>query len=724
MRLHFPPNFLWGTSTSAYQIEGAWDSDGKVPSVWDTYFREGGGTLDGSSGDVAIDHYHRYQEDFDLLADLGAPLYRLSVSWPRIITDAAGTVNEAGLDYYERVIDALLARGLKPAVNLYHWDTPQWAEDLGGWMSRDQANRFADYTQVITERLGDRVVQWYTANEPTHNTLGSYVAGVMPPRRKLGLEGFASVHHMLLAHGLAVQRIREIRTDATIGTILSLSGFEAATEHGSDQEAALRARHFEAVFTDPLLGRGHLPELGDLLDSQGVLLPGDEELIAQPLDVIGLNWYSRGSVASPERAAILNADLHERSGLGAVLSQATAPLGFSQVATPGAAWSGAHRQNTPGGLLLMLREFTERYPEHPRIIITENGIGGSERIEDGRIDDSHRIDYLHRCLRELHEALQDGIDVAGYCVWSSFDNLQWFAGFQHRFGLVHVDEHTLERTPKAAYHWYRQCVRDNAIDAEYVLPDLSGDSAGVQIDGVLNSRGIGGLRTIGGGIVRDGVVFRSASLDHITQVGLAELNQLGITTVIDLRDASEVPGNSIDHAGIERHHIPLLGIAIPEVLPQSLIELYTSIIQDSASLIVEAIRVVLRCRGAVLVHCAAGKDRTGLVIAVLLAAIDVPDVDIVRTYTQSAELLGPDFLERSTAQVQAMARALGVEDSGSLVEEFLQSPPEAIQAVLAHIRREYVSVQHYLRIHGLTAEEIHELRARLVEVRAAAEMAL
>ncbi|MDQ0647046.1 beta-glucosidase/6-phospho-beta-glucosidase/beta-galactosidase [Microbacterium natoriense] len=476
----FPEGFVWGTATAAYQVEGAWDADGKVPSVWDTAMHTWLKTPDGTSGDTAIDQYHRLDGDLDILQKLGAGAHRFSVSWPRIITDAKGTINQAGLDYYERMVDGLLARGIAPALNLYHWDTPQWLEDLGGMMERDFAEWLADLATVVGARLGDRVGRWFTMNEPSHPSLGGYVAGFLPPARKEGSAGLVTVHNLLLGHGRSIQALRAAGVKGEIGTILSQSGVAPATSHPDDVRAAERAEHFEGgLFLNPMLGRGHLPEMAATLGD--LIRDGDEEIIAQPMDVLGLNWYSLYSAASVERAAAHLADLPPRGAMFAGLAPATAGLGFAVVPAPGLPWGGAHRQLTPGGLRHALDWVAQTYPDHPDIVITENGVGYPETADAaGFVQDDDRIRYLGWALEELSDAIADGARVRGYHVWTSFDNFQWMAGFAQRFGLVHVDPHTQARTPKASFGWLAEAVRTGTVPPVPV-EGVAGDHADVEI---------------------------------------------------------------------------------------------------------------------------------------------------------------------------------------------------------------------------------------------------
>jgi beta-glucosidase/6-phospho-beta-glucosidase/beta-galactosidase/protein tyrosine/serine phosphatase len=722
MRNTFPEGFVWGTGTSAYQVEGAWDGDGKAPSVWDTAMHSWLKTPDGTSGDRAIDQYHRLDDDLDLLKELGAGAHRFSVAWPRIVTDATGTVNEAGLDYYERVVDGLLERGIAPALNLYHWDTPQWMEDLGGMMTRDFADHFGHLATVVGERLGDRVAQWFTMNEPTHPSLAGYVAGFLPPARREGIAGLASVHHLLLAHGTSIVALRAAGVSGQIGTILSMNGVVPATSHPDDIAAAERAEYFDGrLFLDPMLGRGHLPELAAVLGS--AVRDGDLDTIAQPMDVLGVNWYSTYSVASADRAEAHLAELPPRASMFAGFAPVTAGLGFAIVPAPGLAWGGAHRQLTPGGLRTALDWLAATYPDHPDVTITENGIGYPDVLDaDGAVHDEQRIRYLGWAIQEVADAIADGARIRGYHVWSSHDNLQYMAGFTQRFGLIHVDPDTLQRTPKTSFDWYREVIGTGTVPLAAETSAV-GDHAGIAIAGVRNARGIGGLETLDGKRVREGLVFRSAGLHAITADGREELSGLGISTILDLRGTAEAAQEPDVFADVRVVHLPLhepsdpdagtvLGAAADASGELTLGDLYRDIVLTRGGEIVAGLREVASAEGAVLAHCTAGKDRTGVFVAVLLAAIGVRDDQIVRTYAESSERLGRAF----RAEVSALLNASGgTTIAEASLDRLLASPAELIEKVLAGIRHDHGTVAAYLAAHGFTSGELGELRRKLVD---------
>ncbi|WP_435220466.1 GH1 family beta-glucosidase [Streptomyces sp. Tue6028] len=426
----FPPGFLWGVSTSAHQIEGA--ADERDPSVWDAFTAEPGRIKDGSTAEVACDHYHRYPEDVALLAGLGVDAYRFSVSWPRVNSPG-------GLDFYDRLVDELCAADVRPVPTLFHWDLPLELD----WMSRDTAARFADHAAVVAERLGDRVKKWITLNEPAEHTLLGHALGAHAPGRRLLFDALPVAHHQLLAHGLAVRALRAAGAD-DIGIANSHGPTWAASRRTEDVEAAdFYDVLLNRLFADPLL-------LGRYPEGIGELLPGDVEsdlkVIAEPLDWYGVNYYQPTKVGAPEGAEI------EFSGL-----TLPADLPFSVRELEGYPVTDFGWPVVPEALTELLVGLRERYGDRlPPVVITENGCS-----YEG-IDDQERIAFLDGHLRALHRALEQGVDVRGYFVWSLMDNFEWAEGYARRFGLVHVDYDTLERTPKASYAWLRDALRTQA----------------------------------------------------------------------------------------------------------------------------------------------------------------------------------------------------------------------------------------------------------------------
>ncbi|GLW11863.1 beta-glucosidase [Microtetraspora sp. NBRC 13810] len=447
-RAAFPPGFVWGVATAAYQIEGAAAEDGRGPSVWDTFSRVPGATARGESGDVACDHYHRWPQDLDLLTGLGVGAYRFSVAWPRVLPEGRGRVNRRGLDFYRRLADALRERGISPFVTLYHWDLPQALEDAGGWRDRDTALYFADYAALVQEAIGHTEPHWITLNEPYCSSIVGYAEGRHAPGAREGHGALAAAHHLLLGHGLAAARLRE-RGSARepIGITLNMSPAVPGGDGPADVAAARRLDLLvNRQFTEPLLA-GRYPE--DLAEVFGPISDlsfhrdGDLEVISAPLDFLGVNYYYRlHAVAAP----YAEPDPARR---------AACDIGVRTVDPDGARTSGLGWVVEPQGLRDTLTGLAARYPGLPPVHVTENGYG-----DRGELDDQGRIAYLGDHLAAAAGALADGVDVRGYFCWSLMDNFEWARGYDARFGLVHVDYATQERTPKASYRWFREYIRE------------------------------------------------------------------------------------------------------------------------------------------------------------------------------------------------------------------------------------------------------------------------
>jgi beta-glucosidase len=434
----FPEGFLWGASTSAYQIEGAVTADGRGPSIWDTFSHTEGRTKDGDTGDVAADHYHRWPEDVGLLAELGANAYRFSIAWPRIQPTGSGPANPRGLDFYDRLVDGLAERGIKPLPTLFHWDLPQTLEDEGGWLNREIAYRFAEYTALVADRLGDRVKLWITLNEPfIHMSLG-YALGMHAPGRTLGLDALPVAHHQLLAHGLAAAQLRERGLGVMIAN--NCTPVRPATEAEHDVAAAgiYDAVH-NRLFNDPLL-LGTYPDLSALGPEAYPSFIEDDDLkvIGAPLDGLGINYYNPSVVGY--------ADPADNGGLPFTLNQ------IEGVPTTAFGWPVV-----PDGLRELLVGLRGSYGSAlPPVYITENGCSTNDVLtHEGRVHDNERIDFLTGHLGALREAMAAGVDVRGYLTWSLIDNYEWAEGFSQRFGLVHVDFQTQRRTPKDSFYWLR-----------------------------------------------------------------------------------------------------------------------------------------------------------------------------------------------------------------------------------------------------------------------------
>jgi beta-glucosidase len=455
--LTFPEGFGWGTATASYQIEGAVDVDGRSPSVWDVFSHTPGMITDGSNGDRADDHYRRWPEDVALMADLGVNFYRFSLAWPRLQPDGRGELNAAGLDFYARLVDGLLERGITPWVTLYHWDLPQVLEDAGGWPERDIAYRFADYSDRVFARLGDRVRHWTTLNEPFCAGLLGYAAGVHAPGRHEPISGIRAVHHLLLGHGLALDALRPRSTpDQQFGLTLNLSPVSPATDSEADIDAA---RRIDAVanrlFLDPvLLGRYPADLIRDLepLTSFDHVRDGDLEHIGQPIDVLGVNYYMPFVVK-----AGAGHKYHNTGYVGA------GDVDFQPSGRPTTArgW-----EIDPDGLYELLMRLSRDY-QAPPLWITENGAAYHDRPDsDGAVHDPERIAYLDGHFRAAHRAIQDGVDLRGYFIWTLTDNFEWSYGESSRFGLVHVDYDTQRRTPKDSARWFAQVTRRNGLPAD------------------------------------------------------------------------------------------------------------------------------------------------------------------------------------------------------------------------------------------------------------------
>ena len=432
-----PAGFLFGTSTASYQIEGAWDEDGKGPSIWDTFTAEPGRIKDGRDGKVACDHYHRYAEDVGLMRDLGLGGYRFSISWPRIQPDGRGPANVKGLDFYDRLVDELVAAGVEPMVTLYHWDLPQALQDVGGWENRDTCEQFAEYAALCADRLGDRVGKWVPVNEPNVVTLLGHGTGEHAPGRQLGFGALPVGHHLNLSHGLAVQALRAHGARA-VGTANNHAPVRAASTDPVDAAAAdLFDTLWNRMFAGPML-------LGSYPEGFADLMPGPvaEDLltIRQPLDFYGLNYYNPMVIAAAAEGAEVPFEQRDLPG-----DHPRTDFGWPVV---------------PEGLREVIGLLRERCPDVPPIYVTENGCSyGTGPDEHGVVDDQPRIDYLTSHLVAVADAITDGADVRGYYCWSLMDNFEWAEGFEQRFGLVHVDYETQARTPKRSFGWYADLIR-------------------------------------------------------------------------------------------------------------------------------------------------------------------------------------------------------------------------------------------------------------------------
>jgi beta-glucosidase len=441
----FPRDFLWGAATSAYQIEGATGEDGRSPSIWDVFAAEPGRTHRGQTGELAADHYHRAAQDVALMAELGLNAYRFSISWPRILPQGRGQLNPAGLDFYSNLVDDLLAKGIAPVATLDHWDLPLALLQEGGWRNRETALAFADYAEAVAQRLGDRVRWWVTHNEPWCTAYLGYVTGDHAP----GIRGDAQAavdvgHHLLVSHGLAIPRIRAHSPAARVGAALNLFPIFAGDRRLETARAVHRAERFHnRWFLDPLY-RGEYPD--GLFDDLGAAPPpmqdGDFAIIGTPTDFLGVNYYNRWVIRAHPDAEAEHADGGVKSGFDYIRDQ-------PQWVMTEMGW-----EVYPHGLHMVLEELSRAYCV-PALLVTENGAAfGDEWNGDGRVADTRRVSYLRDHISAVERAIEHGVPVAGYMVWSLLDNFEWAEGYSKRFGLIYVDFETQRRIVKDSGRWY------------------------------------------------------------------------------------------------------------------------------------------------------------------------------------------------------------------------------------------------------------------------------
>jgi beta-glucosidase len=466
-QLTFPTGFTWGTATASYQIEGAASDDGRRPGIWDTFSRVPGKVDGGDTGDIACDHYHRLEQDLDLLSSLGIHSYRFSVSWPRVLSDDTAQPNKKGLDFYERLVDGLLERDISPLLTLYHWDLPQWREDAGGWLDRNTVDRFVDLAVLIGRTLGDRVETVTTLNEPWCSAFLGYGSGEHAPGRTDNASALMAAHHLNLAHGRAVTALRSVLPkSARLSVSLNLAHVEPASDSADDLAAA---RHVDAVanriFLEPML-RGRYPEhlMEDLEHITDWAFVRDSDLaeIAAPIDILGINYYS------PSRVAAVATDTAYTASSARALSGPARWPGTDRavsVARPGPV-TGMGWAVAPETLTSLLLGVHRDYPEVP-LMVTENGCCYEDKLGgDGAVHDEERIRYLRDHLAAVHTAIDAGVNVHGYYLWSFMDNFEWAWGYSKRFGIVYVDYKTQKRVPKDSGLWYRGVIHANGVDIE------------------------------------------------------------------------------------------------------------------------------------------------------------------------------------------------------------------------------------------------------------------
>ncbi|MGQ9881826.1 MAG: GH1 family beta-glucosidase [Armatimonadota bacterium] len=442
--VRFPEGFLWGAASASYQIEGSPLADGAGASIWHRFSHTPGTTHNADTGDIACDHYRRWQEDVDMMREMGLKGYRFSISWARILPEGKGVVNPAGLDFYDRLVDALVEAGIEPMITLYHWDLPGALQDLGGWANREIVNWFADYAQVVAGRLGDRVRLWATLNEPWVFTFLGYVYGHHAPGMRDLWAGFRAVHHALLAHGEAVARLRSVLPNsAQLGIVLNLAPQHPATDSEEDKAAAERVHTMNnALFVEPVL-KGRYPALAEqLVDfAWPPIQSGDMERIAQPVDFIGVNYYSRGIVKHSQHGYLHAEGVENKEALHTEMGWEVYPEGLYEILQ----W--VHSEST-----------------RVSIYVTENGAAFRDEVQDGRIPDEQRVEYLRQHFLSAHRAIQSGVPLKGYFVWSLMDNFEWAFGYSKRFGIVYVDYATQQRIWKDSARWYQQVIAQNGVE--------------------------------------------------------------------------------------------------------------------------------------------------------------------------------------------------------------------------------------------------------------------
>ncbi|HEV7608494.1 MAG TPA: GH1 family beta-glucosidase [Steroidobacteraceae bacterium] len=462
-KVTFPTDFLWGVATSAYQIEGAAQLDGRGESIWDRFCRTPGKIAHGANGDVACDHYRRFAEDVALMRELGVSTYRFSIAWPRIVPHGRGAINEAGLDFYDRLVDMLQTAGIQPFATLFHWDLPQPLQETGGWARRETAEAFGQYAHVVARRLGDRVHRWITHNEPWCTSMLGYQIGKHAPGLTSWPAALAASHHLLLSHGRAVEAIRDCSKQVQVGIALNLCPAHPASASAADADAA---RHFDGNFNrwflDPLFGRGYPADMlrdyaadGRLPDDwETIVARGDLADIAKPLDFLGVNYYYRAIVRSTR-----------------VPEHDNAPR--TRHAAPESQWTDMGWEVYPAGLYETLLRLHREYSP-ASIFITENGASFPDSPDsEGRIRDTRRTEYLRDHFLAAHRAIDAGVPLAGYFVWSLLDNFEWERGYTQRFGIVWVDYDTQERRFKDSALWYREVIAANAVEpASITLPQV------------------------------------------------------------------------------------------------------------------------------------------------------------------------------------------------------------------------------------------------------------
>lgn len=442
--MKYPKGFLFGTATCAYQIEGAWNEDGKGESIWDRYVHSGTHCIkNDDTADIAIDHYHRYNEDFDILQSLNTNAYRMSISWARILPQGTGAINQKGIDFYNNLINALLARGIEPAITLFHWDLPASLQEKGGWANRDIIGYFLEYAKICFAQFGDRVKRWFTINEPIVFTKRGYGLGLVPPCGKDCQAGLDSAHNALLAHGYAVRLFREMKMDGKIGLAMDIIPKIPASDAKEDIEIANLANATSQMYFYDAVVKGQYPALAlewyKKKFASPKILDGDMQVISEKLDFIGINYYLTQLVKYKKGNGLFDFEVLGRGYPVSNLWWESDPQGFYDV-------------------LKMVQKDTNGLP----IVISENGWSVDDTVEEnGEIHDTERTNYLKAHLEILEKAINEGIRIDGYYLWSAFDNFEWNAGYSARFGIVYVDYPTQKRTIKDSGKWYAEYIKEH-----------------------------------------------------------------------------------------------------------------------------------------------------------------------------------------------------------------------------------------------------------------------
>lgn len=442
----FPEGFLWGAATSAYQIEGAWNEDGKGESIWDRFTHRPFTILNGDNGDVACDHYHRMHEDVNLMSELNLKTYRFSISWPRVLPHGHGQINEKGIDFYNRLVDHLLDVNIIPNATLYHWDLPQYIQDAGGWPNRDCADWFAEYANLVLNRLADRIPLWTTFNEPHAIAYNGYATGTLAPGIADYSKAYGAVHHLLLAHGKTVQLFRQEGYEGEIGTVMNFRNYLPASDKEADVAAFQRANdNWMSIFASPIFKGQYPVELFEWISAHKPHIhDGDMEIIHQPIDFLGVNYYFNREVAFDPNGGLLK-------------------LSMTPVSSQDWGYTALGWEKNPGGLTKVLLDIKDRY-DNPKIYITENGCAVNETTnEGGFVDDSERIKYLQAHISATQDALHAGVNVGGYYVWSLMDNFEWAYGYEPRFGLVRIEYQDGRRIPKQSALWFSNVIANNGL---------------------------------------------------------------------------------------------------------------------------------------------------------------------------------------------------------------------------------------------------------------------